>query len=378
MKLFFNIYIMALKVIQIATKDHFSLALLEDGTVIGWGSNRYGEINIPDFGGKKVIQITCGYIQAYAILEDGTVVGWGCENSKNIPDFGGRKAKQISSGKSHALVLLEDGNVIHWTFTGPWSGYPPKIISPDFKGLKAIHISCHNHYSLIVLENGEFRGIDMSNERIVRFPYFPEKKIKQISTGDDYVLILFEDGIVKKWDYIFGEKEIPDTVGSRRVIQITTSHAHSVVLFDNGGFLIWGSWTAREKIPKLNQKVKQISAGAYFTVALLENGKVITWGGVDEGPGTIPDYIVEKLPLPVPPYNSFIPDYEMQIEPTLENYQALKRKFECRQCRVNLKKVLLNCNHAFCETCSTGLINCPICRGVVGEKTVLRNKYYKY
>jgi hypothetical protein len=97
-----------------------------------------------------------------------------------------------------------------------------------------------------------------------------------------------------------------------------------------------------------------------------------------DGHETIPDQIVEKLPLPVPPYNRLIPDHEMQIEPTLENYQALKSKFECPQCRVNYKKVLLNCNHSFCETCSTGLKNCPICRGVIGETTFFRNKYYKY
>ena len=65
------------KVIQIAAQANHSLALLDDGTVKGWGEDKYGQITIPDFGKSKVTQIAAGIFHTLALLDDGTVCGWG-------------------------------------------------------------------------------------------------------------------------------------------------------------------------------------------------------------------------------------------------------------------------------------------------------------
>jgi alpha-tubulin suppressor-like RCC1 family protein len=100
---------MALRVKQISAGGYHSLALLENGTVRGWGSNTsealmgpgffLGQSVTPDFGGKRVIQINAGRFHSLALLEDGTVKAWGNSYGSTIPDFGGRKL--------HKLVLVE-------------------------------------------------------------------------------------------------------------------------------------------------------------------------------------------------------------------------------------------------------------------------------
>jgi len=56
------------------------LALKDDGTVVGWGSNSYGRIDIPaDLSG--VVAISAGSTYALALKNDGSVVGWGSNSS---------------------------------------------------------------------------------------------------------------------------------------------------------------------------------------------------------------------------------------------------------------------------------------------------------
>ena len=116
-------------------------------------------------------------------------------------------------------------------------------------------------------------------------------------------------------------------------------------------------------------RVTQISAGDNHSLALLEDGNVIGWGRDNRGQRTIPDF----LP-PLPPFQHLL-DFKIDEEPTLTNYQALKQKVECPKCHLNLKKVILHCNHAFCETCSKALTNCPICAKIISSKTVFHKKY---
>ncbi len=75
------------------------------GTVIGWGYNRSGQVNIPaDL--SDVTAIAAGYSHSLALKSDGTVVGWG-DNSwgqVNIPaDLSGVTA--IAAGGYHSLAL---------------------------------------------------------------------------------------------------------------------------------------------------------------------------------------------------------------------------------------------------------------------------------
>ena len=57
---------------------YHSLGLLEDGSVLAWGDNRFGQTIVPKTD-KKFIAISAGYYHSLGLLEDGSVLGWGNE-----------------------------------------------------------------------------------------------------------------------------------------------------------------------------------------------------------------------------------------------------------------------------------------------------------
>ena len=90
------------------------LALKADGTVIAWGNNNYGQINIP-VGLNKVVQISAGGNHSLALKADGTVVAWGdnYNGQINIP-AGLNNVVQIAAGGGHSLALKVDGSIVAW------------------------------------------------------------------------------------------------------------------------------------------------------------------------------------------------------------------------------------------------------------------------
>jgi alpha-tubulin suppressor-like RCC1 family protein len=96
-----------------AGKAH-SLALKNDGIVIAWGDNSYGQSTIPsDLNG--VTAIAAGFSHSLALKEDGTVIAWG-DNSDGqstvLSDLSDVTA--IAVGGNHSLALKSDGTVIAW------------------------------------------------------------------------------------------------------------------------------------------------------------------------------------------------------------------------------------------------------------------------
>lgn len=128
---------------QVATGYYHSLVLMEDGTVKSFGQNWYGQlgrgVNIrtgnPNLipteiaGLSNVTQITVGSYHSIALLDDGTVVGFGYNKNGQlgtstayggdyssytpniIPGLEGVKQVSAGLGGAHTLALLEDGTV---------------------------------------------------------------------------------------------------------------------------------------------------------------------------------------------------------------------------------------------------------------------------
>jgi len=55
-----------------------SLGLRQDGTIVAWGNDKYGQVSqTPDYGG--FVAIAAGCWKSFALHEDGYIVGWGWE-----------------------------------------------------------------------------------------------------------------------------------------------------------------------------------------------------------------------------------------------------------------------------------------------------------
>ncbi len=111
-----------------APGSYTSLALRADGTVVGWGLNRYGEANVPD-GLHDVVAIDTGAGFAMALRDDGSVATWGSDYSGQLDvpaDLGPVTAVAAGGYFSYrgigvpdgvcgyALGLRPDGTVVRW------------------------------------------------------------------------------------------------------------------------------------------------------------------------------------------------------------------------------------------------------------------------
>ena len=92
-------------VVALATGGGQALALKRDGTVVAWGSNLYGEANVPR-GLTNVIAIAADQHLSLALKRDGTVVAWGGNyfGQTSVP-VGLSNVVAIASGWQFGLAL---------------------------------------------------------------------------------------------------------------------------------------------------------------------------------------------------------------------------------------------------------------------------------
>jgi len=93
-------------VVAIAAGDGHALALKSDGTVLGWGDNRFGQASPPP-GLSDVIAIAAGQWNSLALKSDGTLVGWGNDEvgpGSPPAEINGR-VTAIATGATHGLAL---------------------------------------------------------------------------------------------------------------------------------------------------------------------------------------------------------------------------------------------------------------------------------
>jgi alpha-tubulin suppressor-like RCC1 family protein len=120
------------------------------GSIVGWGSNRYGEITPPD--GNDFVAIAAGDGHSLALKSDGSLVQWGMNGRPpNGNDFvkidaGGCGVATILP-VGHNLALKSDGSIIGWGYDRSGQASPP--VGHDF-----IAIDAGMFYSLALKSDG--------------------------------------------------------------------------------------------------------------------------------------------------------------------------------------------------------------------------------
>ena len=100
--------------VALAAGERHSLGLKDDGTVVGWGNNYFGQTSSPP-GLNDVIAIDAGQSHSLALKSDGTVVGWGASSTGTTnPPAGLSNVLAIAAGEDYSLALKNDGTVVAW------------------------------------------------------------------------------------------------------------------------------------------------------------------------------------------------------------------------------------------------------------------------
>ncbi|MGG3284459.1 S-layer homology domain-containing protein [Paenibacillus solani] len=309
-------------IVSISSKGYHTLALLDNGTVLSWGSNVVGQLG----NGKQGMNMSTSFAQpvyenvngelkvltniiaveasqqySLALSADGIVYGWGLNASNElgrpyegtyyyptaIPITGLPPIEQISAGVTHAAALAKDGTV--WAWGDNQSGavgngtsgsmeyverpiQVKKNASEFLTGIKQIHAG--NRFTMAVTKNGELLGwgdngaYQLGDLTLVSRSYpvhaldknkNPLNGIKKVATGNDYTLALKEDGTLLSWG-VNGYGQL----GSDTLQGTYSTYAKPVLDKASGDAF---------------SHVVDISAGIAHVAAIREDGSVWTWGG---------------------------------------------------------------------------------------------------
>ncbi len=283
----------------ISVGDGFSLARLVDGRVVGWGGNGFSQLGDgtttnprpwPVFatGITSAAAVDAGSSHALALLTDGTVVGWGQNNAGQIGDGsttgrtvptpvpGLTNAVAVSAGSGFSLAVTADGTAWSWGGNGNGqlgTGNTTARSTPDtVPGLTNVRaVAAGTFTSYFLMADGTVRAVG-SNAG---------------GAGAGGALGNGTSG---------GQSLTPVTVsGLTNVVQIAAGSAHGLALKSDRTVWAWGNGgtgqigngatsdvTTPVQVSGL-PAIVAIGAGATHSLALGLDGSVWTWGANSQG-----------------------------------------------------------------------------------------------
>ena len=267
-----NIYVEVLRkdtksVIDVKAANNFTIALKADGSVWSWGQNANGELSLKDnnnYNEPKRIelnvrarQIAVGNNHTVILTEEGKVLTSGLNSNG-----------QLGNGtltKSNALVEVIDeyGQIVENIAQIGAKGNTTYLL--DYEG--NIY-GIGEGYSKVATKIKEIKGIAQiegqygitQQTKVIEIETKQEieglENIIKTATGENHALFLNNEGII----YAIGTNENGQCGNGTKVNSIAPSIVKNRIGTEN-----------------LNN-VKDISAGKNFSIAVLENGEVYTWG----------------------------------------------------------------------------------------------------
>ena len=305
---------------------YHACAVLPDASVRCWGYggdgalgyanlDTIGDDEVPaaagpvDLGaGRTAAALSAGFVHTCALLDNAAVRCWGFGadgrlgygNTASIGDdeapgsvgpvkLGeGRTAKAITTGGAHSCALLDDNRVRCWG-----SGFNGQL----------------GYGNLLNIGNDE------TPDTVGPVKLGEGRTARAITAGDSHTCALLDDGAVRCWGFgangqlgygnadSIGDNETPDTVapvklGPLRAIALSAGAFHTCALLENGAVRCWGyggsgrlgygnsNSIGDDETPDTVAPIDlgpghiavAISAGADHTCAVLDDGTVRCWG----------------------------------------------------------------------------------------------------
>jgi hypothetical protein len=214
----------ATNVVAVGAGNYQSVALRADGSLVFWGHNTFGEANVPP-NATNIVAITTGGFDTVGLREDGTMVSWG-DNSygEASPPAAASNIVAVSSGEFHTLALRADGNVLVW---------------------------------------GDQTDVPAIATNVIA-----------ISAGREQNLALRADGTVVAWGDS-GQGAIPPD--ATNLIAVAAGGYHSEALRADGAIFGWGlDDNGQADTPSIPGQPVLLQAGAYHTTVLLRDPRMQT------------------------------------------------------------------------------------------------------
>lgn len=337
----------------IFANSNSNFALSQDGKVYAWGYNGTGVLGLGDrndraipepikaLEGVPIQKLAKGYGYTIALLEDNTLYGWGWKEEtllgiSTLPALEPQRLAvpvdetivDISTGQDHVMLLTESGKIWVWgigNYGNIGNGYTFYIAEepielPTFCDDLVVKIVTDTFTNAAITESGDVYiwGAQTYSQEEAVYVTEPTKveglddiHIVQVSLGR-CAAFLSEDGKVYTWGQNFlGECGVGDRYAQvtpvqvtaldlEKIVQISSGSNHVLALTEDGRVFAWGynnrGQTSSPLTPSLSDnfillpyeitnlsEIVQIFAGPEYSIALAKSGKIYTWGFGGEG-----------------------------------------------------------------------------------------------
>ncbi len=274
---------------QISSGITFSVGVSEEGNLYMWGQDYEGVMNIPNsvkeqLKGKKVDQVAAAPNFIVAATEDGDIIGWG-NNEFGQTRWPGGKAdktikkegiKKIVVGDQYTALLTKEGNLITWGAVRPSKLHViPKEIQGHVEDIEASILNIivrtdDNKVHILGSKSGEIftnlpKELSQGEVEIVDFDITSKSGVAVDSTG-------------KLWQWgsrLENLDKIPEMDG--KVVQVSAGREHMLALTEDGSVYGWGN-DAYGEAKGTDGKYERIFSGYFQNYALSEDGNVKGWG----------------------------------------------------------------------------------------------------
>jgi len=244
--------------IAIAAGNDHVLALRRNGTVVGWGMNLRGRLNLPA-GLNNVVAIAAGWAHGLALKSDGTVVTWG-DTAPAVP-AGLANVVAIAAGYSHSVALRSDGTVIAWGGNFYGESTVPNGLA------HVVAIAAGSSHSLALKDDGSLVAWgDNQYGQIASLP----AAATLAAGGGGHTLVLKPDATVfAAGRNHLGQSTVPANLSG--IIAVAAGSSHSLALRGDRTVTGWGGNILGETtIPAGLTRVLTISAATTLSVALTD------------------------------------------------------------------------------------------------------------
>lgn len=268
------------KKIVVTADGRSFLALRTNGTVVGWGDNFYGTLNIPEIVQGQTIALAAGQDHGLALLKDKTVVAWGSIDPGD-PDLGAPetdvppeiqgKTIAISAGSHTSAALLENGRVVRWGI---------EQIPKQFQGNIIDILEVHNLFYILLNDKSIYR-FDYSNE-----PFLINDFILTVSAGITFDRLIFFTLTENKTIIVSGTNlEIVPLELQGKIIDVSVGHELIVYLLEDKSIVIQSERYDVLPEERVQGHVIEVVAGAQSIAVLLDDDSIISWGEYPYPPG---------------------------------------------------------------------------------------------
>jgi alpha-tubulin suppressor-like RCC1 family protein len=309
------------KAVQAAVHQDTAFVLLDDGTVMGWGSNMYESLGIASERMRErdktdtprsipslhdIVQIAATYDHAVAVRRDGDVFAWGetvdglrgdanVASNVRLPPVmqvpGLTDIVQVATGARHSVALSRDGHVFAWGANGRGelgsgdSGAPrgpAQVVGLD----DVVAIAAGGSTSFALKRDGTVwawgwnqsgmlgNGLRPSTSEpggVVTSPVIVKgvANVRAIVAGEGHAIALIADGTLRAWGHN-GYGQIGNgTAGSYQLLPIRVPSMAKVVGIGAGGYRSfaatsdgqmwhWGTPIPVAPVKRPNQKVPAV------------------------------------------------------------------------------------------------------------------------